>query len=57
MTSDMPPPSPPSAMAWWPSASVSERWMWQELPSRWLYLAMKVRDMPSCAAISLAPVL
>ncbi len=58
MTSDMPRPPPPSAMTLRPSpAPASERWMWQELPSRSLYLAMKVRDMPSWAAISLAPVL
>lgn len=31
--------------------------MWQELPSRSLYLAMKVMDTPSWAAISLVPVL
>ncbi len=35
----------------------SEKWMWQELPSRSLGLAMKVIDMPSWAAISLAPFL
>ena len=29
--------------------------MWQELPSRWSYLAMKVRLTPSWAAISFAP--
>ena len=34
-----------------------EKWMWQELPSRVLGLAMKVSAMPSCAAISLAPFL
>ena len=45
------------AMTLRPSASVSERWMWQELPSRSLYLAMKVSETPSWAAISLAPVL
>ena len=46
----------------WPSANTirpesaarSEKWMWQELPSRWFGLAMKVSAMPSCAAISLA---
>ena len=37
--------------------SRSEKWMWQELPSRWFGLAMKVSAMPSCAAISLAPFL
>ena len=31
--------------------------MWQELPSRSFDLAMKVSDMPSWAAISLAPFL
>ena len=31
--------------------------MWHELPSRSSYLAMNVIDMPSWAAISLAPVL
>ncbi len=31
--------------------------MWQELPSRSLNFAMKVIDMPSWAAISLAPFL
>ena len=35
----------------------SERWMWQELPSRSFGLAMKVSVMPSWAAISLAPFL
>ena len=40
-----------------PPASWSERWMWQELPSRSLNLAMKVSETPSWAAISLAPVL
>ena len=28
--------------------------MWQELPSRSSYLAMKVSDLPCCAAISFA---
>ncbi len=56
MTSDIP-PSPSPAMALPPSASASERWMWQELPSRSLYFAMKVSETPSCEAISLAPVL
>ncbi len=48
-----------SAMALRPGVAVdrSERWMWQELPSRSLNLAMKVSATPSCAAISLAPVL
>jgi len=40
-----------------PLASPSEKWIWQELPSRSLSFAMKVIDMPSCAAISLAPFL
>lgn len=44
-------------MALLPAASARERWMWQELPSRSLYLAMKVIDTPSWAAISLVPVL
>ena len=35
----------------------SEQWMWHELPSRSLNLAMKVIDIPSWAAISLAPFL
>ena len=35
----------------------SEQWMWQQLPSASLYLAMKVIAISSCAAISLAPVL
>ena len=37
--------------------SRSEMWMWQELPSRSFGLAMKVIDLPSWAAISLAPFL
>lgn len=40
-----------------PLSSRRLRWMWQELPSRSSYLAMKVRLTPSWAAISLAPVL
>ena len=32
----------------------SEKWMWHELPSRSLNFAMKLIDMPSWAAISLA---
>ena len=40
-----------------PSPSRRLRWMWQELPSRSLYFAMKVRLTPSWAAISFAPVL
>ena len=40
-----------------PAESRSERWMWQELPSRLFGLAMKVMLMPSAAAISFAPVL
>ena len=40
-----------------PSVPRSDRWMWQELPSRWLYFAMKVSDLPCWAAISLATVL
>ena len=39
------------------SASRSDRWMWQEFPSRASNLAMNVRLMPSWAAISFAPVL
>ena len=38
-------------------ARPSEQWMWHELPSRSSHFAMKVIDMPSWAAISLAPVL
>ena len=38
-------------------ASRSDRCTWHELPSRSLTFAMNVRLMPSCAAISLAPVL
>ena len=40
-----------------PSLPRSERWMWQELPSRSLNFAMNVRDLPCWAAISLATVL
>ena len=40
-----------------PSSPRSEKWMWQELPSRAFGLAMKVSAMPSWAAISLAPFL
>ena len=40
-----------------PSSSDSEKWMWQELPSRSLNLAMKLIAIDSWAAISLAPVL
>src|SRR3712207_2447737 len=40
-----------------PSAPRSDRWMWLELPSRSLYLARKVIDLPCWAAISLATVL
>ena len=40
-----------------PSSVRSEKWMWQELPSRSFGLAMKVSAIPSWAAISLAPVL
>ena len=36
------------------SRSASEKWMWHELPSRSLNLAMKLIAMPSWAAISLA---
>src|SRR5207237_8883131 len=35
-----------------PSSFASERWMWHELPSRSLYLAMKLIETPSCEAIS-----
>ena len=37
-----------------PSVPRSERWMWQELPSRSLNLAMNVSARPCCSAISLA---
>ncbi len=57
MTEDIPSGASPSAMTLRPSASCRERWMWQELPSRSLYFAMKVSETPSWAAISLAPVL
>ncbi len=40
-----------------PSSPASEQWMWQELPSASSHLAMNVSAIPSCAAISLAPVL
>ena len=40
-----------------PLALRREQWMWQELPSRGSGLAMKVRERPCAAAISLAPVL
>ncbi len=39
------------------SGERSEMWMWQELPSRSSYLAMKVSAIPAWSAISLAPVL
>ena len=48
-------PSP--SIAERPSRSRSEKWMWQELPSRAFGLAMNVIDMPSWAAISFAPFL
>ena len=35
----------------------SDRWMWQELPSRSLYFAMNVTDLPCWEAISLHAVL
>ena len=35
----------------------SEKWMWQELPSRSFGFAMNVSATPSCAAISFAPFL
>lgn len=58
MTSDMASGSwAEPGMALVPSGAARERWMWQELPSRSSYLAMKVIDTPSWAAISLAPVL
>ncbi len=53
----------PCSSSWWsaitiePSVPRKDRWMWQELPSRWSYLAMKVSAMPSWAAISFEPVL
>ena len=40
-----------------PPSVCSEQWMWHELPSSSLNLAMKVIDLPSWAAISFAPVL
>ena len=40
-----------------PSSPASEQWMWHELPSRSSNFAMNVIDLPSWAAISLAPVL
>ena len=46
-----------SAKALSPSSRAIEQWMWHELPSRSLNLAMKVIDIPSWAAISLAPFL
>ena len=39
------------------SSAESEKWMWHELPSRSLNLAMKLIAIPSWAAISLAPFL
>ena len=49
-----PPSRLSSAKTMVPSCPRSERWMWQELPSRWSYLAMNVSDWPWTAAISLA---
>ena len=46
-----------AAKAFPPSAFASEQWMWHELPSRSLNFAMKVIDISSWAAISLAPFL
>src|SRR3954466_9978016 len=40
-----------------PSSRASEQWMWHELPSSSLNLAMNVIEWASCAAISLAPFL
>ena len=40
-----------------PSSPRSDRWMWQELPSRWSYFDMKVIACPRWAAISFATVL
>ncbi len=55
-TSDMPCSSSSlDAITIAPSVPRNDRWMWQELPSRWSYLAMNVSEHPSCAAISLAP--
>ena len=52
------PYGPEPASTGQPSAAArTDRWMWQELPSRVFGLAMKVIETPSWAAISLAPVL
>ena len=51
------PPGPSPAKTGVPSLPRSDRWMWQELPSRSLYFAMNVSDWPCWAAISLAPFL
>ncbi len=49
--------SPSPAMTALPFASRTDRWMWQLLPSRSLYLAMKVSALPCWSAISFAPFL
>ena len=46
-----------AAKALAPSSLASEQWMWHELPSRSLNLAMKVIACSSWEAISLAPFL
>ena len=52
------PYAPSPAITGEPSAAErTDRWMWQELPSRAFGLAMNVMLMPSWAAISLEPVL
>jgi hypothetical protein len=38
-----------------PSRPRSEKWMWQELPSRWFGFAMNVSDIPSWAGDLLGP--
>ncbi len=47
----------PSSNTMRPSSPRRLMWMWQELPSRWSNLAMNVRALPCCEAISLAPFL
>ncbi len=49
------PSGPSPGIAALPSSVRRLRWMWQELPSASLYLAMKLRLMPCFDAISLAP--
>ena len=51
------PCGPSPAITGLPSAARTERWMWQELPSRAFGLAMNVMLMPSWSAISFDPVL